>query len=95
MIKLEPQGAGIGFFSRKPKAKERIELTRIPFSRTDYNKRAFLAEGNADESQHGFKFQQIRSRTGTEFHKSKYNNRHTATRNTSINTGTLLLVTRV
>ena len=71
VIKLMSQGAGIGFPSRPPTARERSELTRIPFSITDYNKKKFLSEGNRDESQQGFKIQQFNSRKGTEFTKSK------------------------
>jgi hypothetical protein len=73
VIELQPQGAGIGFFSRKPTAKEMNELERIPISRTGYDKKKFLAEGEKQD-RHGFGIQQFTSRKGTEFTKSKFTN---------------------
>jgi hypothetical protein len=72
VVDLMSQGAGIGFPSRQPTAREKLELIRIPFSITDYNKKKFLSEGNRNESQHGFKIQQCKTRNGTEFTKSKF-----------------------
>ena len=65
-IELGHEGAGIGFYSRKPNAREKIELPRIPFSRTDYDKKKFMAEGEIQ----ALHMQQLEQRSGIKFTKS-------------------------